>query len=132
MRLLVMILLTPMLFIMINELLFYFVYHDNLPYNYMLILFLLITSLFAYITYKSYDKHYLGIAFINIVSGPILYYLFLLTFGGSTKLQGDDYLVGFIFFTQLALTIFSLLSGTILGVLIKLITSTRTIVVEDR
>ncbi|MCR8656431.1 hypothetical protein [Paenibacillus endoradicis] len=131
-RSLVMILLVPILFIIINELLFYFVYRDSLPFNYMLLLFLITTGLLTYITYISYAKRYLGLAFINIISSPILYFFFLLAFGGSTEVQGDDYLVGFNLITQLAFTIFSLISGTILGVLIKLITSTRTIEVEDR
>jgi|GEM_PF-5258462 len=130
-RALVMSLLMPILFIIINELLFYFLYRGKVPFNYMLILFLIITALFTFITFKSYNKRYLGLAFINIISSPFLYFLFLLAFGGSTEVQGDDYLAGIIILTQLAFTIFSLLSGTILGVLFKLVTSTRTIEVED-
>ncbi|HIW32535.1 MAG TPA: hypothetical protein IAA29_07100 [Candidatus Paenibacillus intestinavium] len=123
-RSLLMTLFISILFIIINEILFYFNYNGGLLFDYMMIVLLVITSLFTVVTYMSYAKRFLGIAFINMISAPIFYLLFLLSFGGMTEVQGDDYTVGFLLIVQVACTLFCLISGTILAVWIRIIRST--------
>ena len=123
-RSLLMTIFISILFIIINEILFYFNYNGGLLWDYLLIVLLLITSLFTVVTYICFDKPFLGISFIQIVSAPIFYLLFLLSFGGTTEVQGDDYTVGFIIIVQVACTLFCLISGTILAVWIRIIRST--------
>ena len=123
-RSLLMSLFISILFIIINEILFYFNYNGGLLFDYILIAMLVITSLFAVVTYISFNKPFLGIAFIQIVSAPIFYLLFLLSFGGTTEVQEDDYTVGFLLIVQVACTLFCLFSGTILAVWFRMIRST--------
>lgn len=118
---LLMTLIISLSFIVVNEIVFNFFYSDFTRLAHMDLVFLVIVLLYSVATYFAYSKKRLGFALINIILGPIVYFIFLLFFGSMTDIPEGDLGLGFFLIGMLIITEIALISGTILGILIKLI-----------
>lgn len=90
-----------------------------------------IILIYSCMIYFYFRHKYWYLSLITIVLSPIIYVLKLMSFGGSTPVAEDDYLVGLVLIINLCLNEIYLIIGVVLGLSFVLINKSKFIKIKE-